>query len=54
MTRENFLKELPEGWKYKSMMGEPPSVCYYVGNWEDDTFKKLGNHNEDDGYTLNK
>jgi hypothetical protein len=52
MNREQFLLQLPKGWKYKTMMGMPPSVCYYTGNWGDDTFQHIGNYNEEDGYTL--
>ena len=44
VTKEEFYNKLPKEYKYISMMGDPPKVCYYTGNWDDETFKKVGSY----------
>ena len=44
VTKEEFYELLPKGWKSKSMMGWPVSVVYYMGNWNDETYKKVGHY----------
>jgi len=56
VNKEDFYGSLPKGWKSKSMMGDPPHVVYYTGDW-DGEFTKVGlyesdYHPGDGGYYL--